>query len=134
MRLASKPARKQPAENMIPLINIVFLILIFFLVASIVRPFSDRQIQLAESSETKGPGAGARMVVLRRGGEIYIGREQVGPAELRQQFAVWAADDPARGVTLVADRDMEAATLIEIVTQANSAGMQDVKLLTRKAR
>jgi biopolymer transport protein ExbD len=134
MRLASKPARKPPAENMIPLINIVFLILIFFLVASIVRPFSDRQVRLAESSETKGPGAAARMVVLRRDGDIYIGREQVGPAELQQRFAVWAADDPTRGVTLVADRGMEAATLIEIVTQANAAGMQDVKLLTRKAR
>ncbi len=118
---------------MIPLINIVFLILIFFLVASTVRPFSDRDIRLADSSESKGAGAGTRMAVLRRDGTKYLGGELVTEDELRQQFRSWAAE-PQRGVTLVADRNMPASQLVAVVTLANAAGIKNVKLLTRKAQ
>ncbi len=134
MRLRTEQIKKQPAENMIPLINIVFLILIFFLVASVVRPFSDREIRLAESAETKSPGAGTRMAVLRQDGTIFIGGSEVSKTELQSQFSDWVKEDPGRGVTLVADRDMDATALISIVTSANAAGVRDVKLLTRKAR
>lgn len=133
MRLRVTRERKQPAENMIPLINIVFLILIFFLVASTVRPFSDREIRLADTSESKGAGAGTRMAVLRRDGSKYLGGELVSEDKLRQQFRAWAAQ-PERGVTLVADRSMPAAQLVAVVTLANAAGIKNVKLLTRKAR
>ncbi|MBU1212831.1 MAG: biopolymer transporter ExbD [Alphaproteobacteria bacterium] len=119
---------------MIPLINIVFLILIFFLVASALRPFGDREVRLAEMTEAQAPGAGNRMAVLRQDGSIYVGGIRIGESELQSQFASWARQDGNRGVTLVADRDMDAAALISIVTQANAAGVRDVKLLTRKAR
>lgn len=118
---------------MIPLINIVFLILIFFLVASTVRPFSDRKVRVAETSETKGSGAGTRMAVLRRDGTKYLGGELVSDDELRQQFKTWAVASE-RGVTLVADRNMSASQLVAVVTLANAAGIKNVKLLTRKAR
>lgn len=133
MRLRATRERKDPAENMIPLINIVFLILIFFLVASTVRPFSDRKVRLAETSETKGSGAGTRMAVLRRDGTKYLGGELVSDDELRQQFKTWAVASE-RGVTLVADRNMSASQLVAVVTLANAAGIKNVKLLTRKAR
>ncbi|KUO55019.1 MAG: hypothetical protein APF80_10375 [Alphaproteobacteria bacterium BRH_c36] len=134
MRLRAVQVKKQPAENMIPLINIVFLILIFFLVASALRPFSDREVRLAESSEAKSPGAGTRMAVLREDGSIFVSGARVSQEQLQIQLAEWAKDDPSRGVTLVADRDMDAGALIAIVTSANVAGVRDVKLLTRKAR
>ncbi len=118
---------------MIPLINIVFLILIFFLVASVVRPFSDREVKLAQSADPNSAGVGTRMAVLRRDGSKYLGGALVSDAELERQFAQWATE-PKRGVTLVADRDMEATGLIAVVTKANAAGLLDVKLLTRKAR
>ncbi|MCH9809254.1 MAG: biopolymer transporter ExbD [Alphaproteobacteria bacterium] len=133
MRFKTTKIAKPPAENMIALINIVFLILIFFLVASVVRPFSDREVRLAQSADPKSAGVGTRMAVLRRDGSKYLGGALVSDAQLQSQFKDWAAE-PKRGVTLVADRDMPASALIAIVTQANAAGLADVKLLTRKAR
>lgn len=120
---------------MIPLINIVFLILIFFLVASTVRPFSDREVRLADTSVMKGAGAGTgtRMAVLRRDGGKFLGGSLVSDSELQRQFETWATD-PERGVTLVADRNMPASQLVAVVTLANAAGIKNVKLLTRKAR
>lgn len=118
---------------MIPLINIVFLILIFFLVASTVRPFSDREVRLADTSVMKGAGAGTRMAVLRRDGGKFLGGSLVSDSELQTQFETWATD-PERGVTLVADRNMSASQLVAVVTLANAAGITNVKLLTRKAR
>lgn len=118
---------------MIPLINIVFLILIFFLVASTVRPFSDREVRLAQSSETKGAGSGTRMIVVRSDGTRYVAGAEVSQSELNAYLAEWAGEAD-RGITVVADKDMPATDLIDVVTAANAAGLQDVKLLTRKAR
>lgn len=133
MRLRATLAKKEPTENLIPLINIVFLILIFFLVASTVRPFSDREVRLADTSVMKGAGAGTRMAVLRRDGGKFLGGSLVSDSELQRQFETWATD-PERGVTLVADRNMSASQLVAVVTLANAAGIKNVKLLTRKAR
>lgn len=134
MRFKAQPEKKDPGENLIPLINVIFLMLIFFLAASVIRPFSDRQIELAEAANGEGAGGALRMAVLRSDGKAFLGGQEVGPAELKQQFAAWAADDAARGVTIVADRAMPADRLIEVVSQANAAGIANVKLLTRKAR
>ena len=134
MRFKVQPEKKDPGENLIPLINVIFLMLIFFLAASTIRPFSDRQIKLAEAVRAGTAGSGLRMAVLRSDGTAVLGGQEVGPEELQRQFTAWAADDPARGVTLVADRSMPADRLIEVVTQANAAGISNVKLLTQKAR
>lgn len=118
---------------MIPLINIVFLILIFFLVASTVRPFSDRDLKLAQSSETQSAGAATRMAVVRRDGTRLLAGRPVTKEDLARQFAIWA-EDSGRGVTIVADREMPARELIAVVTEANSTGLTNIRLLTRKAR
>ncbi|MEQ8823988.1 MAG: biopolymer transporter ExbD [Filomicrobium sp.] len=134
MRFKQQPEKKDPGENLIPLINVIFLMLIFFLAASTIRPFSDRQIKLAEAAKAEGAGGGLRMAVIREDGSVYLGGQPADPSALQAQFTAWAADDAKRGVTLVADQGMKAEHLIKIVTQANNAGISNVKLLTRKAR
>jgi biopolymer transport protein ExbD len=125
--------KERKEENLVPLINVVFLILIFFLVASTIRPYSDRDISLAETINASKSAPAARMVIVRGDGQALVGGFEVDASQLDAQIAEWARDR-AGAITVVADKAAPAARLIEVVTLANTAGVSNVKLLTRKGR
>lgn len=134
MRLNTRAQRKPGGEeNLVPLINIVFLILIFFLVASTIRPFTDREITLATSHETTGSGALQRAVLLHTNGILVVSGREVPPEALVGIFTGWLAK-PDRAVTIVADHEADARRVVEIVTTASGIGLTSVKLLTKRAR
>lgn len=134
MRLKTVTRRRTASEeHLVPLINIVFLILIFFLVASTIRPFSDRTVKLAESSETAGGGAMQRAIVVRADGTRLVSGDPVEGAAVSAQLVAWAKE-PSRTVTLIADGRASATAVAELVTKAAAAGLKDVKLLTRRTR
>lgn len=133
MKFRRTERQRATEENLVPLINIVFLILIFFLVASTIRPFSDRDITLAESRETTGAGPVQRAVLVRGDGTFLIAGDVVLRADLPERLRAWAAE-PHRPVTIVADRTAAADQVVELVTAASAAGLTSVKLLTRRMR
>jgi biopolymer transport protein ExbD len=132
MKLANRP-RKRAEENLVPLINIVFLILIFFLVASTIRPFSRADVRLAETGDGPSGSSATRTIVVKQDGGLLLGGKPVTAAELAEAAQGWAGSGSSR-VTLVADAELEGTTLVETVAALNGAGIRDVKLLTRRSR
>lgn len=133
MRLKLAKRRKGGEENLVPLINIVFLILIFFLVASTIRPFTDGSITLAESRQASGAGEMKRAILVHEDGAHLIGGIAVPDFLLANRLREWAAE-PDRTVTIVADRAADAERVVGIVAAASSAGLRNVRLLTRLSR
>ena len=127
------PRRPRKEENLVPLINIVFLILIFFLIASTIKPYSDRQIKLAETEVPSNSAASARMLIITSDGARFIAGKPLSDDDLRARLAEWSkkSDLP---ITIVADRSIKADQLIVLVTLASAAGIKNVKLLTRRVR
>ena len=134
MRLKSaNPKNPASDDHLVPLINIVFLILIFFLVASAIRPFTDRRIELAASQETDGAGALQRAVMVHQDGTRLVAGEVVDAAALSARLAVWARE-PDHAVTIVADGRTSATVVAELVAVTAAAGLRNIKLLTRRTR
>jgi len=133
MRIRGRQQKAQRDDNLVPLINIVFLILIFFLVASTIRPFADREVRLARSQATASAGALHRTIVIHDDGSVHVDAVAMGVAELGDRFLEWAAD-PTRKVTIIADRETNARAAVEIVSLASAAGLADVRILTQRAR
>ena len=132
MRFAS-PERKRTEESLVPLIDIAFLILIFFLIASTIKPFSDREVKLAEIEAPSSSAASPRMLIIRSDGARFIAGLPVSNVDLQGRLADWSRE-PELPITIVADRNVKASQLIDMVTQASAAGIKDIKLLTRRVR
>ncbi len=132
MRLGSSP-RPRKEDSLIPLIDIAFLILIFFLIASTIKPFSDREIKLAEIDAPSSSAATPRMLIIRSDGARFVGSQSLSDSQLQTRFADWSQDS-VLPITIVADRKLKAAQLIDLVSQARAAGIKNVKLLTRRIR
>ncbi|MEL7543535.1 MAG: biopolymer transporter ExbD [Pseudomonadota bacterium] len=134
MRFRSQTRRRDSdEENLVPLINIVFLILIFFLVASTIRPFADRDITLAESRETIAAGALRRAVLMRGDGTLVLSGNTITSDELNRALLEWRSE-PDRTITIIADKNADAQAVAEIIAAASGAGLKSIKLLTRRAR
>ncbi|MEZ6122500.1 MAG: biopolymer transporter ExbD [Planctomycetaceae bacterium] len=87
MRLPSQSARRTPLKfNITPLIDVVFLLIIFFLVAShFVRSEQSRPVELPVAVDGKpdeDTAAHRITVTLDRGGDLYVGGEQISESDL----------------------------------------------------
>ena len=114
---------KRRAEPTIALINIVFLMLIFFLIAGSISPPMDGEIELVTLSELDGR-APSRTLAIHPDGRLTWGGESVTLTEFDAP-----EDTPLR---LMPDRALPASTLLEIAGALQMQGAADVVVVTKR--
>jgi biopolymer transport protein ExbD len=129
MELA-RTTRKLRALSMVSLIDIVFTIILFFLVAGHMEKFAPVAVELPRADSGQRLDEGPVVVLLGKYGEIVIndtlleGRA-VGEA-LKREFA----NNPERVVTLKADQRLEANRLVDFLEQVRMAGGSNLSIVT----
>lgn len=126
MRLAA-PARR-PAEPTITLINVVFLMLIFFLVAGQVAAPVDREIRLIDASALAARAPDDALAIRNDGTTLWRG-EQITP----EAFAAARIAEGDQALRLVPARDLPAQDLLRIATALRMAGAAEVRLVTDRS-
>ncbi|WP_417207662.1 ExbD/TolR family protein [Antarctobacter sp.] len=127
MKRAGRTSSKR--EPTITLINIVFLMLIFFLVAgTLARPL-DKTLTLVRTATLDGTAPADALVVHADGRMTWRGAPLTTVAAY---FAQLPPDAQAR-VRVVPDRDLKASQLIHIGRDLRAAGAGKVVIVTEKA-
>lgn len=122
--------RTQREENLIPLINIVFLILIFFLVAATIRPFTANDITPANSSIAEKSEPINFSLMVDKTGAIKFNGQTTTVEELIGN----AVSEPEKPVlTIVADKELAASRLLTIVAALDAEKFTSINLVTREA-
>ncbi len=122
----ARAPRRKP-EPVIALINVVFLMLIFFLVAGTVAPPMDPDLTLPTAADLEGR-APPDALVLRADGTLLFRGE---PAEPVSWMAAQLTDDVA-DARIVPDRDVPAARLMEIAQDLRAAGAERVLVVAER--
>ncbi|MBO6603092.1 MAG: biopolymer transporter ExbD [Roseicyclus sp.] len=123
------PRRRRRAEPMIALINIVFLMLIFFLVAASVAPPLDREVRLAKTDQLEGRSPPDAAVIRADGTLMFRGAEITSEAYLAARLS---EQEDAVALRLIPDRDLPAIRLIEIAGELRAAGAADIRIVTER--
>ena len=125
-----RPRRpRSDREPTTALINIVFLMLIFFLVAGTLAAPLDADLSLVRTAEIEGT-APADALVIHADGRFTAGGAPVATAA--DYLASLAEEDRAR-IRLVPDRDLPAETLVRAGRALRAAGAGDVVVVTERA-
>lgn len=127
-------SRREPAENVIPLINIVFLLLIFFMLAgALTRPdvFDVEAPQTRSGRLAELPEDG--VILLAADGRLAFAERQLNLDALQPEVADWLAADPHARLTLKADAAVSADRLLTVMDVLRDAGADRVTLLTNPA-
>lgn len=123
----TEPPRRPRGESIVPMINVVFLLLIFFLMTSRLaepEPFAVTPPDAALESEPEAEP----VLFISAGGRLHYGGSD-GEAAIAA-LAAASADSPA--VRLRADAQLEARTLARILRQLAEAGLSHAELVVRQ--
>ncbi|TCO70504.1 ExbD/TolR family protein [Rhodovulum euryhalinum] len=117
------PAPRPHGESIVPMINVVFLLLIFFLMSARIAP--------PEPFATAPPVAGAADPVA--GDTLFLaadGALAYGAARGEAVFAALAGRDGETPLVIRADAGVEAAALARLANRLAAAGQDRLRLQT----
>ena len=124
MNFDLRPRRPARGENIVPMINVVFLLLIFFLMSAQIAPRDPFDIVLPDSESGRDTPAEDTLFVSRQGALAFAGA--TGQAALRA-IAARAQDEP---LTIRADAGVPAATIAALLPQLAEAGVTQTLIAT----
>lgn len=124
MRFAPPARPRRPRENIVPMINVVFLLLIFFLMTAQIAPPEPFEIAPPDSA-SPDPAEPARVLHVSAEGDLaYDG------ARGEAVFAALAADPDGGPLTIRADGRARAERLAEVLARLADLGISEISLAT----
>jgi biopolymer transport protein ExbD len=125
--------RSKPAEiNMAPLIDMIFILLIFFLVTTSFVKQSGVEIErpVAKSAET---GKKAQLIVeITKNHTIYIEGKHVDYRQVYPRMKRFVSDTPKGHVIIVADKKTNTGWVIRVMDECRLAGIQNISIAAKK--
>ncbi len=125
MRAPTLRTRREPT---IALINIVFLMLIFFMAAATLAPPLDGELKLVRTVELEGRAPPDALVIHADGRLVYRGEALPNPAA----YVAALPEDTRDTVRIVPDADLPAAGLIRLGAALRQAGADRVVMVTER--
>lgn len=114
-------------EPMLPLINIVFLLLIFFMIAGSLQKLGPFDVDPPASSTAESQPEDTIVLWFGKNAEIGIDDRQGKIADLT---ALLPADYAGRPVEIRADRTTEGARVVALLKRLQELGIEKVQLMT----
>ncbi len=130
---AARKARRQNAEiNVAPLIDMVFILLIFFLVTtSFVKEAGVAINRPAAATAVVSDNTGILIGVTREN-RIYMQHREIDVRTVRANVERSLAENPEGHVIIVADRESLTGTIISVMDGCRAAGAQNIAVATRQ--
>jgi len=134
MRLGKPKANNRRPRNdddaVMPLINIVFLLLIFFMVAGKLTSSDPFEISPPSSSSGINEDPGSLTLLVGRNGETALDGTVIAEADLANALTERLQDEPSIVLRLKADGGAKAADVIQVMEIIRDAGAGELNLLT----
>lgn len=136
MRLPSATPRRivGTGNSMLPLINVVFLLMVFFMLVGSLSPRDAVDIEPARAHRLALADTGDGALVIAADGRLGWGRQVFTLAELGTRAAAWQARYGEQTLEVKADAAIEAGTVVGILETLRGAGIAQVKLLAANTR
>ncbi|MDD9932820.1 MAG: biopolymer transporter ExbD [Myxococcales bacterium] len=114
--------------NMTPMLDIVFIMLIFFIVTASFTKESGVDVNRPSASTAEVKERGNIMVAITDSGQIWVDNRQVDPRALRANIERLHAENPQGAVVIQADTNSKNGLLVEVMDAARMAGVFNVSL------
>jgi biopolymer transport protein ExbD len=114
--------------NLTPLIDMVFILLIFFIVTSSFVKEAGININRPTAQTAMRKERGHIMIAVSGEGEIWIDKKTVDVRSVRAHVERLKAENPEASVVILADKDSRTGLMVQIMDQARLAGVANVSV------
>jgi biopolymer transport protein ExbD len=118
--------------NMGPLVDMVFLLLIFFVVTTSFVKETGIDVQRSTAATAEMKERGNIMLGISADGQIYMEDKRIDVRSVRALIERALAEDPESGVVIVADKDSNTGIVVQAMDQCRLAGAVNVSLAAKR--
>jgi biopolymer transport protein ExbD/biopolymer transport protein TolR len=127
--------REAPRVDLTSMVDVVFLLLIFFMISTTFVEAPGIDVKLPESSsQASKPEVREIKVYLSQTGEISIGQEKVTREELEKRLRAYGAEAKDMTFVLLADRDARHGEVVRLMDMAKLAQFKTLAIATEYAK
>jgi biopolymer transport protein ExbD len=116
--------------NLTPMLDVVFIMLIFFIVTTSFVKESGVEIERPEASDAEPRPDAQVMVALTAEGAVWVDGEAVDAHRVGERVAGLMGE--RGGVVVQSDREATTGLLIEVMDRLREAGVEDVAVAARR--
>ncbi|PWK51716.1 ExbD/TolR family protein [Pleionea mediterranea] len=114
--------------NMTPMLDVVFIMLIFFIVTASFVKESGIEVNRPEAATAVKKDRANILVAISPTNEIWIDKRRIDPERVQANIERLHAENPQGSVVIQADRKATTEVLVKVMDAARAAGVFDVSL------
>jgi len=118
--------------NMGPLIDMVFLLLIFFVVTTSFVKEAGIDVQRSTAATAEVKERGNILIGVSSDGDVYMEGKRIDLRSVRPLIERALAEDPESGIVVVADKRSETGSVVKVMDQCRLAGAKNVSLAAKR--
>jgi biopolymer transport protein ExbD len=123
--------RERKGLDLTPMLDVVFLLLIFFMLTSIfAKPLLP--LDLPEAASGQVAGEPEIRLSISRDGRLHLNETEIGLELLGPRLGEMLAGKMARDISLRADQGVPFGRVVEIMDLAKQAGAVNIAVVTEK--
>jgi len=118
--------------DMTPMLDIVFIMLIFFIVSTTFVRESGVDINRPVSSTAATKESSGAMLAITAEGDIWLDRKQIDLRMVRPTLERLKVEQPDIGVIIQSDKDAKTGILIKVLDQVKLSGIDKVSVAAKE--
>ena len=126
-----RTTRKPRQVALISLIDVMFVLLLFFMIAGHLEAYSPLPVLLPEADSGQLLDEGPIKVALASDGRISVNDTAFNALTVQSELARQLATNKERVVTIKADANLEANRLVALLEQVRAAGGVNLSIVTQ---
>jgi len=125
-RLAQE--NEEEEVNLTPMLDVVFIMLIFFIVTASFVKESGIDVSRPDAATAERKERGNILVAISENGQIWMDKRQIDPRALRANIERLHAENPQGAVVIQADKMARSGLLVKVMDAARLAGVSNVSI------
>jgi biopolymer transport protein ExbD len=127
--MARRHAKTEDVEiNITPMLDIVFIMLIFFIVTTSFTKETGATINKPVADEAVALRNGTILIGIRSNDDIWMNKRLIELREVRSLVERAKAENPEGSVVIVADKESRIGVVTQVMDQVKMAGVQGISI------
>lgn len=118
--------------NLTPLIDMVFILLIFFLVTASFTKEAGIDVDRPSAQTAVRQERGNLIIAISQNGEIWIDNQQVDIRSVRAHVQRLQAQNPEGTVIITADQQSRSGLMVDVMDQVRLAGVSNIAIAAQQ--
>lgn len=120
------------AIDLTPMLDVVFIMLIFFIVTTSFVKETGVDINRPSAATAQKKSKGNILIAIKPNGEIWIDKRQIDVRAIRANIQRLKAKFPTSSVIIQSDAEAKTGILVKVMDQIRLAGVQNISIAASK--